>query len=207
MMSQENKSNKLDQLYDGCFTNFSKGYLNYLQNLISNIDTGKLNLFFEIIIDARSKDKKIFFIGNGGSAATASHFANDISIGSKSLVKPIRAISLTDNQAIITAIANDYGYENIFSKQLEVLASPNDILVAITASGDSENIIKALNFAKDLGMETLAITGFDGGLSKKLAANNIHIATKKGEYGPVEDIHMMIAGLIGSYLVRFVKEL
>ena len=93
---------------------------------------------------------------------------------------PIRAISLTDNQAIITAIANDYGYEYIFAKQLEVLASPNDILVAITASGNSKNIIKALEIAEKIGMETLSITGFDGGIAKEISNNNIHVKTNQG---------------------------
>ena len=207
MNNYEINKNKLDEIYDGNFENFSKGYLNYVKNLIDSVEINKLNSFYEMIIEARLNNNKIFFIGNGGSASTASHFANDIAVGSKSIEKPIKAISLTDNQAILTAIANDYGYKYIFTKQLEILSSPSDILVAITASGNSENIVHALNYANNNSMKTLSITGFDGGIAKKISNKNIPIKTNNGEYGPVEDLHMIIAGLMGSYLIRFIRDL
>lgn len=207
MNNYEIDNNKLDEIYDGNFENFSRGYLDYVKTLIDSVEISKLNSFYEMIIEARLNNNKIFFIGNGGSASTASHFANDIAVGSKSIQKPIKAISLTDNQAILTAIANDYGYEYIFTKQLEILASPSDILVAITASGNSENIVHALKYANNISMKTLSITGFDGGIAKKISNKNIPIKTKKGEYGPVEDLHMIIAGLMGSYLIRFIRDL
>ena len=113
---------------------------------LSNEDIAR---FINQILDVRENNRKIFFIGNGGSASTASHFVNDISLGSRQFENPFKAISLCDNQAVITAIGNDDGYENIFLQQLQTQAKAGDVLVAISASGNSPNIIKAINWAKD----------------------------------------------------------
>ncbi|MBI96512.1 sugar isomerase [bacterium] len=197
--------NNLDKFFTNNVEDFSANYLNYLKVLIDKVNTNHIAQVVNRILDARENDSQIFFLGNGGSASTASHYANDISIGSNTLNKPFKAISLTDNQAIITAIANDYGYDQIFVRQLKVLANEGDLIVCITASGNSENIVKAINYANNNKIHTIAITGFDGGKCKKLANQNIHIDTEIGEYGPVEDLHIILAGLIGSYLVRHVK--
>ena len=98
---------------------FSKNYFNYLKVLIDQLAIEAVGKFIEMILEARENNKTIFFIGNGGSASTASHFVNDISLGSRQFEKPFRAISLCDNQAVITAIGNDDGYENIFLQQLQ----------------------------------------------------------------------------------------
>ena len=111
---------------------FSKNYFNYLKVLIDQLAIEAVGKFIEMILEARENNKTIFFIGNGGSASTASHFVNDISLGSRQFEKPFRAISLCDNQAVITAIGNDDGYENIFLQQLQTQAKENDILVAIS---------------------------------------------------------------------------
>jgi D-sedoheptulose 7-phosphate isomerase len=153
-------------------------------------------------LETRRNRNTIFFIGNGGSAATASHFANDLQIGTRSPDLPFKAISLSDNQAIITAVGNDFGYEEIFSKQLEALMEKGDLLVAISASGNSPNIVKGCLVAKQKSCLVVGLTGFDGGQLKKLSNLNIHIPSQKGEYGPVEDLHMIVNHLIGSYLNR-----
>ena len=144
-------------------------------------------------------------MGNGGSAATASHFANDLSIGSDSYEKPFRAISLTDNQAIITAISNDFGFEDVFVKQLRVLGRPGDVAVAISASGNSSNLLAAFAYAKTVGIKTIAITAFDGGKLKNIADEGIHVPTGPREYGPAEDAHMVLDHLVGAYLMRLVR--
>jgi len=181
-------------------------YIKYLVSVITNISTAEISRFIDTMILAQTEGSSIYFIGNGGSASTASHFANDISIGTKSIRAPFRAISLCDNQAIITAIANDYGYEYIFSKQLEIVLDKGDVVVAISASGNSKNLIKAAKVAKIMGATTVSLTAFDGGELKRISDIAIHIPTKDGEYGPSEDAHMILDHLVSNYLMYFVEE-
>ena len=186
--------------------NFSKNYFDYLKVLIDKLSIENVSKFIELILETRENNKTIFFIGNGGSASTASHFVNDISLGSRQFEKPFRAISLCDNQAVITAIGNDDGYENIFLQQLQTQAKAGDVLVAISASGNSPNIIKAINWAKDNDLSTVGLSAFDGGMLAKLSDLNIHVPTKIGEYGPAEDLHMVICGLVGSFFRAHFKD-
>ena len=203
----QNQKNKLDELFqqDKAPAAFAKNYSAYLSEILSKMDYLEIGKMIEAILDARQRGAQIFFIGNGGSAATASHFANDISIGTRVTEKPFKAISLTDNVAVITAIGNDDGYEQIFTKQLQNFSQSGDILVAISASGNSPNIIHAVNYARQRGLKIIGLTGFDGGKLRELSDIKIHVQTQKGEYGPVEDVHMFIDHLIGSYFNRIVK--
>ena len=185
---------------------FSMNYLSYLKTLIDDLCVEKISSFIELILKTRDKNKTIFFIGNGGSASTASHFVNDISLGSRQFEKPFRAISLCDNQAVITAIGNDDGYENIFVQQLQTQAKTDDVLVSISASGNSPNIIKAVNWAKKNQLSTVGLSAFDGGELSKLVDLNIHVPTKIGEYGPAEDLHMVICGLVVSFFRAYFKD-
>ena len=146
-----------------------------------------------------------FFIGNGGSTATASHFANDIAIGTNSYDKPFRAVSLTDSNAIITAVGNDFGYEEIFVRQLQVLGGAGDVVVAISASGNSLNLLRTFDYAKKIDIKTVAITAFDGGKMKQMADEGVHVPTAPKEYGPAEDAHMVLDHLVGAYLMRVIK--
>ena len=178
---------------------FSKQYLEYLTNLIQKLDTQSIAQFADLLLDSRDSGSTTFFLGNGGSASTATHFVNDVSLGSRQFDKPFRAISLCDNQAVITAIANDDGYENIFLQQLQTLAKPGDTIVCISASGNSKNLINAIEYAKQHSIYVVGLTAFDGGYLKENCDLNIHVPTKVGEYGPAEDLHMVVCGLIGSY--------
>lgn len=199
--------NRLDEIFANNKNpaQFAQGYGAYLGEVLSRLDYSEIGKMIETILDARERGAHIFFIGNGGSAATASHFANDISIGTRVASKPFKAISLTDNVAILTALANDDGYEVVFTKQLQNFAQPKDVLVAISASGNSPNIIHAVNYAKKNDLKVIGLTGFDGGKLRELSDIRIHVDTKKGEYGPVEDVHMFVDHLIGSYFNRIVK--
>lgn len=197
--------NNLDRIYNRDPVVFAKAYFDYLIEVIKKIDTNAVGQFIETILDARAREANIYFIGNGGSAATASHFANDIAIGTNSYAKPFRAVSLTDNQAVITAIANDFGYEDIFLRQLQVLGRKGDVLVAISASGNSPNLVKTMEYAKTVGIKAVAITAFDGGKMKKIADEGIHVITEAKEYGPAEDSHMILDHLVGAYLIRLVQ--
>jgi D-sedoheptulose 7-phosphate isomerase len=200
--------NKIDQIFKKSLNinEFSKSYFEYLGIVLSNISLNEIEGFVKLILDARDRGSTIFFIGNGGSAATASHFANDIAIGTRTYEKPFRVISLCDNQAVITAIANDDGYEKIFSQQLKVLLKKQDVVVAISASGNSPNLIDALGMAKKMSAITVGISAFDGGKMKEIVDFSLHVPTEKGEYGPAEDAHMILDHLIGNYLMRLVKK-
>ncbi len=197
--------NNLDQIYNKNPSEFAKAYLEYLAKVLESIDTEAIGEFITILLAARARGSSIFFIGNGGSAATASHFANDLSIGTNAYEKPFRALSLTDNIAIITAIGNDFGYEEIFVRQLKVLGKKGDLLVGISASGNSPNLIRAFDYSKSIGIQTIALTAFDGGKMKNIADHSVHISTGLKEYGPAEDAHMILDHLIGAYLMRLIS--
>lgn len=185
---------------------FVGNYFAYLQQILSQINTDDVVKVIEAIKKARSTDNMIYFIGNGGSAATASHFANDLSIGTRSTAKPFRVMSLTDNVAVLTAIGNDFGYEEIFTKQLQAYLKTGDIVVAISASGNSPNVVKGLEYANKMGATTISLTGFDGGKIKEIAHINLHVPSVKGEYGPVEDLHMVFDHVIGAYFMYYCRE-
>ena len=178
---------------------FSDEYLEYLTTLIAQLDRSAISQFADLLLESRENKTTTFFLGNGGSASTATHFVNDVSLGSRQFEKPFRAISLCDNQAVITAIANDDGYENIFLQQLQTLATAGDTIVCISASGNSKNLIKAIEYARENNIYVVGLTAFDGGYLKENCDLNIHVPTKIGEHGPAEDLHMVICGLVGSY--------
>jgi D-sedoheptulose 7-phosphate isomerase len=157
------------------------------------------------INQARKTESTVYIAGNGGSASTASHFATDIGIGSLNRANPVRSVSLCDNTAAITAIANDMDYSSIFAQQLKLLGKQGDLLIVISASGNSDNLLKAVEVASELGMESHSLTGFDGGKLKQLTlGRNIHVETPKGAYGLVEDAHLAICHVVTECL-RLVK--
>ncbi len=200
--------NTLDKIFleEKTINGYSKSYIKYLCTVLDKISTVEIEKFIEVLLSARENGATVYFIGNGGSAATASHFANDIAIGTRTFDKPFRVLSLCDNAAVVTAIANDHGYEKIFSKQLEVLLDKGDVVVAISASGNSSNLLAAIEVAKQRNATTVALTAFDGGKLGDVVDISVHVPTEKGEYGPAEDAHMVLDHLVGNYLMRFVKE-
>lgn len=174
---------------------YAKGYMSYLSQLLANLDVGTIEEVIDVFQVTRNRGKTIFLIGNGGSAATCSHFA----LGLCCLTKGrFRALSLTDNSAYMTALGNDEGYENIFAGQMKALFCAGDVLVAISGSGNSLNLIKAIEYANNNGGITIGIVGFNGGRLKNICRHCVHVKT--GEYGPVEDIHLMLIHLITTYL-------
>lgn len=182
--------------------NYLSSYGTYLSELLARLDYKSVEKILGCLLEARERSSRIFFIGNGGSAATASHFAQDFAeIGRKTGTRCFRTLSLTDNAPFITALANDYGYENIFKCQMEESFKKKDILVAISASGNSASIIKAVDYARQLGGITIGFVGFDGGRLGKICDYTLHINTGLGEYGPVEDIHLILGHMISSYFI------
>ena len=186
---------------NGTKAGFAAEYLRYLSDILTTIDTDVVEAIIDAFLEAAENDHIIYFIGNGGSAVTATHFASDMAINTISQgKKPIRAISLADNQALLTCVGNDEGFDMIFVRQLEMLMRPGDVVVGLSVSGNSPNIVKALEYAKQHDGKVIACTGFDGGKIGKLADIHFHIATPVGEYGPVEDIFQVLDHLIYSYL-------
>jgi len=198
--------NKIDLFFTKNVEQFSKSYLTYLKEIFDKIKLSEIKSFIEILLDARESGTTIFFIGNGGSAATASHFANDLAFGTNDYKKPFKVMSFTDNVAVLTALGNDYGYDDIFVRQLKIHGKKDDVLVGISASGNSQNIINTLEYASTIGIKTVSLTAFDGGKMREISDHNIHIPTDNKEYGPAEDLHMILDHLISNYLMRLVKK-
>jgi D-sedoheptulose 7-phosphate isomerase len=199
--------NQVEKVFDQNPTpaEFARGYLGHVAGILGKMNAQDIARFIQTLIDARERNARIFFIGNGGSAATASHFANDIAIGCRSWERPFRASSLTDNMPIFSAIANDYGYEHVFTLQLKTMMERGDVVVAISASGNSPNVVRALQYANENGAITVSLTGFDGGELKRIAQVNVHVPSDKGEYGPVEDVHMVLDHLVGAFLMHLCR--
>lgn len=187
--------------------NFIKEYVNNLKNLLDNIDKSEVSKIIETLNKCEKNSSKIYIMGNGGSAATASHMANDLSVGLKLReIKNFNVESLSDNSSVCTAIANDIGYENIFYAQLKNKLTKDDVVIAISCSGNSPNIIKAIEYAKNVGTTIIGLSGFDGGRLKELSDIKFHIGTQKGEYGLVEDMHMILDHIIYSYYISLKPE-
>ena len=153
----------------------------------------------ELIIGKIIGEKSIWVIGNGGSASTAEHFEIDMMfIKQVTVEKKVKVTALTSNSAVITAIANDKGYEYIFSTQLERKAQKDDLCIMISASGNSKNLLEASKYCTNNGIQTLAILGFDGGELLKLCDLTLHFKTGYGEYGVVEDVHLSVCHQISQ---------
>ncbi len=187
--------------------NFIEQYIENLTNILSNLDKNEIVKIKDALESTVEHNSKIYILGNGGSAATASHMANDLSVGLKLReIRNFNVESLSDNSSVCTAIANDIGYENIFYAQIKNQIKKDDVLIAISCSGNSANIIKAVEYAKEHGSTIVGLTGFEGGKLKELSDINFHIATDKGEYGLVEDAHMILDHIIYSYFISLKPE-
>jgi D-sedoheptulose 7-phosphate isomerase len=172
-------------------------YLNKVRETLSYVSEQEVRETVDEIVRAYRRKSSIFVIGNGGSAANASHFAQDLAkgvlVGEKE-GETIRALSLTDNVSSITAIANDDGYEKIFENQLRFYAKDGDVLIAISGSGNSKNVLNAVRYAKANGLVTIAVTGYDGGPLRQSTDKGIHVPLK--EMCTAESIHLVVFHLI-----------
>jgi D-sedoheptulose 7-phosphate isomerase len=183
-------------------SDYFNAYFSYVSQLLMDLDPHAIDGVVDCFLTARDNKRTIFFAGNGGSASTASHFAQDLGeVGRKAKTPGFKTLSLTDNVSLLSAIGNDYGFDRIFTVQLSELFNTGDVLVAISASGNSPNVIGAVEFARKAGGKTVGLVGFDGGKMKEMCDHVIHVRTETGEYGPVEDVHMVMDHLITSYLI------
>ena len=177
-----------------------QSYISRIDHALDTISLNELETSIKIISNSSKNSGKIWLIGNGGSAATASHFATDLSRCTGENRQPLTAISLCDNTGLITAIGNDFSFEDIFVKQLQNLGKAGDLLISISASGNSRNLIKAVEFANTFSISTLSLVGFDGGALQELSDNSIFVQTNIGDYGIAEDCHSIICHYISSQL-------
>ena len=197
------KKNYLEEIFQNSATpeDYFQRYGEYINNLLRDFDYKAVAKVAQLMLEKHKQGQNIFFAGNGGSAATSSHFALDlIQCSHPEAETQFRAISLADNLPVLTALANDFGYREVFTRQLQSLFRKNDVLVVISASGNSPNVIAAAQLAKELGGVAVGIVGFDGGKLAQICDHVIHVRSNKGEYGLVEDMHLIINHMITSYL-------
>lgn len=172
-----------------------KDYIEEIKTLCDGLDTNKINEVHELMLRTYKSGKKIFVAGNGGSAGTANHFCCDFG---KNAVKGDKnrpkIISLSANIEVLSALGNDFSYADVFSEQLKNLMEKGDLLILISASGNSPNIIRAAEYAKSNGAEVVGLTGFSGGRLKGLSDININIASNS--YEQIEDLHMMLTHIM-----------
>ena len=188
---------------------FAKDYINELKQILDRIPLPPIDEIIQAVEQARDEKKQVFVVGNGGSAATASHMMNDLckgTLGHKGDAPwpRMRVIALTDNVSLMTAWANDTDYNHVFSEPLKNLAQRGDVLIAISASGNSPNIIAAVEAAKQMGVKVIGFIGFGGGKLAKMA--DISFVVPSDGYGPVEDVHMILDHIITGYLYEKLKE-
>ena len=178
-------------------------YLATFRTIVDDIDLAGVLRAVELLRKARDRGATIYIAGNGGSATTATHLANDLGKATKqSGQRPLKVLSLSDNVAWLTALANDEGYDRVFAGQLENFAEEGDLLIVISASGRSANLVAAVDLALQRGVHTLGILGFDGGVLKDRVDECLWLKSRIGAYGPVETGHALLCDLLTTSLVN-----
>ncbi len=185
---------------------FINQYLEEVKSCLDKLDFKQIEAAINLLLIAYKSDRNVYIIGNGGSAATASHFSCDLGKGTLRRIydnseKRLRVMSLTDNSPLLTALANDISFEDIFVQQLRNLIKKDDILIVISGSGNSKNVIKAVKYAKKCNAKTIGLLGFtDGGKLGKLV--DCAIITNSNHYGPIEDTQLILSHLIASWIAK-----
>lgn len=168
---------------------------------IKKIDPKEVSLAMNALVDCYESGGAIYVFGNGGSSATASHMVCDFNKGvSMKKTKKFNFICLSDNTPILTALANDISYDDVFAYQLEKILNPNDLVLAISGSGNSKNIINAIKVAKKQGVKVIGMTGYDGGLLYKMADYHLHAPIN--DMMKAEDIHMTFDHMMATILIE-----
>jgi D-sedoheptulose 7-phosphate isomerase len=189
--------------YDNAARQTAAEFLHDYLQLLRDMDLDEITRVFAVLQAARRRDAMIYLAGNGGSASTASHWANDLGKTAKIPgQRPLRVLSLTDNISWLTALANDEGYDRSIAGQLENFARPGDVLLAISASGNSPNLIRAVELARERGVITVGLLGFDGGVLRQMVDERLFLPTRKGAYGVVESAHVLVCHLLTYCLAQ-----
>lgn len=178
-----------------------ESYRRRLISILGGLDLGSVTRVVDCLFDAWQRRALVAIAGNGGSASTASHMANDLVKATRCDGKEcFRAISLVDNVSLLTALANDTSYHTVFADQLSSLFGEGDLIVLLSASGESPNVLAAARRARELGGTSIALLGFSGGTLAEVADLAIHVETDRGDYGHVEDVHLALNHMITESL-------
>ncbi len=178
-------------------------HLQQFNALMEGVDLAAVTSAVERLRTARDAGRTIFIAGNGGSAATATHLVNDLGKATKrSGQRHLKVMGLSDNVSWLTALANDEGYERVFSGQMENFAEAGDVLIVISASGNSPNLVEAVRFAAEHGMVTIGLLGFDGGVLKDQVDELLWLESEHGAYGIVECGHTVLADIVTACLIH-----
>jgi D-sedoheptulose 7-phosphate isomerase len=186
---------------DTSFDNLARDYCIRLQQSIALIPLDACGMLAQALLRAWKQKRQVFLFGNGGSAANANHLANDFIYGvSKTFGSALRVSALSANSAVLTCLANDEGYDNIYLHQLAVLANTGDLVIALSGSGNSSNIVKALTWCRENGVESFAVIGFDGGRARALAHCPIHIPVDDMQIS--EDLQLIVGHIAMQWLYQ-----
>jgi D-sedoheptulose 7-phosphate isomerase len=183
-----------------------EAYRSRLVEAIGGLDMQTVSDFVSMLLAVRHRGGTVFIAGNGGSTSTASHYAVDWMLGTGIAHPPLPVIALADNLPGVTATGNDLDFDSIFSRPLSTLGKKGDLLVVVSASGNSPNLLSAVNQARSSGISIAAITGFDGGALRKIADVAIHAPTVIGDYGVAEDLHLMVGHMVKEALIEAVRD-
>lgn len=183
--------------------NYFKDYRTRLNRLLDQVNIDDLEKAITIIVDVFRRGKTVYLCGNGGSAATASHMQADLCFFIRNFTKfRPKARALTDNVPMLTAVGNDTSFNDIFIEQLKGAFEKGDVIICISASGNSENVIRAAQYANENGGTSIGFTGFTGGKLKEVCDCTLYTPNPKGDYGPIEDLHMIYDHLIVNFLSK-----
>lgn len=183
---------------------FFKNYSERLSQALEGFDWDQVTQLSEAILRCHREDRAIYLCGNGGSAANANHLVNDLLYSIYQVSgKGLRVEALTANNAVLTCLGNDINYENIFAHQLKAKGRKSDLLIALSGSGNSQNVVNAIHVAKALGMETISILGFDGGHCKSISDKAIHFPVQDMQLA--EDLQIMAGHMVTQWLVETLR--
>ena len=179
-----------------------EAYRDTVVALLRQLDPATVSATVDVLRSARKSGASVYVAGNGGSATTASHMVTDLMFGRGMPEIGLRVVGLADNLAVITATGNDVSFDEIFARQVRRLAVSGDVLILISASGNSPNIIKAAEEARSRGVTVIGVTGFDGGQLVNLSDVSVHVQSEAAAYGPVEDIHLIFSHMLVAALAE-----
>ena len=186
------------------FSDVVTRYRNRLARAIDGLDESEIDQFAFELLRARQRGATIFLAGNGGSASTVNHYAIDWALGTEIDNPPFRVWSLSDSVASLSATGNDKNFDLVFARPLRRLSEAGDVLVVVSASGNSPNLLAAVSVAREKGVRVVTVTGFDGGKLKSLGDVSVHIPTAFGDYGVAEDLHLSVGHIIKEMLIAAV---
>lgn len=189
---------------------FIQEYINEVKNALDTLDLKSIDHAITMLLEGYRRGSRVFIIGNGGSASTATHMACDLGKGTLARFydnkeKRLRVMSLSDNIALLTAYANDLSFDHAFVQQLRNLVEKDDLVIVLSGSGNSKNLIKAIKYANDNGAKTIGLLGFKTG-GKLAEMVDCSIIVQSNHYGPVEDVHLVLNHLIASFLAKIKRD-